>query len=451
METDDPCSWMQLIISSNITFHPFNPIFFVWLTVLILLLICSALISGSEVAYFSLSASDVDKLKREKSKKTNRILKLIDMPERLLGSILISNNFVNVGIVIISNYIINRIVDLSEARVIGFVLQVVIITFLLLLFGEILPKIYATQFAIKFARSMAMPLTILDKIFKPISLVLISSTSIIQKKFSRLKEDISMDDLSEALNLPSTEITEDKEILKGIVRFGNIDAKEIMKARMDIFAINIDTKFTRILPEIISSGYSRIPVYIESLDNIKGMLYIKDLLPHMHKPNTFRWQSLIRPPYFVPETKKIDDLLEEFQTKKIHMAIVLDEYGGTYGLITLEDILEEIVGEITDEYDEEEATFKKLDENVFLFEGKTQLNDFYKITGSGINVFDKVKGEADTLAGLILEIKGEIPTKDDIIKYRNFVFNITSVDNRRIKEVEVRIEVFSKTKNEKKQ
>ena len=450
METDDPYSWVQLI-GNNITFHPFNPIFFMWLTVLILLLICSALISGSEVAYFSLSPSDIDKLKREKSKKTNRILKLIDMPERLLGSILISNNFVNVGIVIISNYIINRIVDFSEARVIGFVLQVIIITFLLLLFGEILPKIYATQFAVKFARVMAMPLTILDKIFKPISLILISSTSIIQKKFSRLKEDISMDDLSEVLDLPSTEITEDKEILKGIVRFGNIDAKEIMKARMDIFAINIDTKFTKVLPEIISSGYSRILVYIESLDNIKGILYIKDLLPHMHKPNTFRWQSLIRPPYFVPETKKIDDLLEEFQTKKIHMAIVLDEYGGTYGLITLEDILEEIVGEITDEYDEEEATFKKLGENVFLFEGKTQLNDFYKITRSEIDVFDEVKGEADTLAGLILEIKGEIPMKNDVISYTNFVFNITSVDNRRIKEVEVRIEGFSKTKNEKKQ
>ena len=450
METDDPYSWMQLI-SSNITFYPFNSIIFVWLTVLILLLICSALISGSEVAYFSLSPSNIDKLKREKSKKSNCILKLIDMPERLLGSILITNNFVNVGIVIISNYIINRIVDLSEARVIGFVFKVVIITFLLLLFGEILPKIYARQFAIKFARVMATPLTILDKIFKPISLVLISSTSIIQKKFSRLKEDISMDDLSEVLDLPSTEITEYKEILKGIVGFGNIDTKEIMKARMDIFAINIDTKFTGLLPKIISSGYSRIPVYIESLDNIKGILYIKDLLPHMHKPNTFRWQSLIRPPYFVPETKKINDLLEEFQTKKIHMAIVLDEYGGTYGLITLEDILEEIVGEITDEYDEEEATFKKLGENVFLFKGKTQLNDFYKITGSEINVFDKVKGEADTLAGLILEIKGEIPMKNDVIEYSNFVFNITSVDNRRIKEVEVRIEGFSKTKNEKKQ
>ncbi len=450
METDDPYSWVQLI-SSNITFHPFNPIIFIWLTVLILLLICSALISGSEVAYFSLSPSDIDKFKREKSKISNRIMKLIDMPERLLGSILISNNFVNVGIVIISNYIINKIVNLSEAMVIGFVLQVVIITFLLLLFGEILPKIYATQFAIKFARVMAMPLTILDKIFKPLSLVLISSTSIIQKKFSRLKEDISMDDLSEVLDLPSTEITEDKEILKGIVRFGNIDAKEIMKARMDIFAINIDTKFTKLLPGIISSGYSRIPVYIESLDNIKGMLYIKDLLPHMHKPNTFRWQSLIRPPYFVPETKKIDNLLEEFQAKKIHMAIVLDEYGGTYGLITLEDILEEIVGEITDEYDEEEETFKKLGENVFLFEGKTQLNDFYKITRSEINVFDKVKGEADTLAGLILEIKGEIPMKNDVIKYSHFVFNITSVDNRRIIEVEVRIEGISKTKNGKKQ
>ena len=450
METDDPYLWIQLI-GSNITFHPFNPVFFIWLTVLVLLLICSALISGSEVAYFSLSPSDIDKLKQGENKRTKRILKLIDKPEKLLGSILISNNLVNVGIIIISNYIINRIVDLSEAKVIGFVLQVVVITFLLLLFGEILPKIYATQFAVKFASIMAMPLTILDKFFKPISLVLISSTSIIQKKFSRLRKDISMNDLSEVLNLPSTEITEDKEILKGIVRFGNIDAKEIMKARMDIFAINIKTKFTRLLPEIISSGYSRIPVFIESLDNIKGILYIKDLLPHIHKSNTFRWQSLIRPPYFIPETKKIDNLLEEFQTKKIHMAIVLDEYGGTYGLITLEDIMEEIVGEISDEYDENETTYKKLSENIFLFEGKTQLNDFYKITGSDINVFNKVKGEADTLAGLILEIKGEIPVKNDVITYTNFVFNITSVDNRRIKEVEVRIEGFAKTKNEKKQ
>lgn len=258
-----------------------------------------------------------------------------------------------------------------------------------------------------------------------------------------------MEDLSEALDLPSTKIIEDKEILKGIVRFGNIDVKEIMKARMDIFAINIDKKFTELLPDIISSGYSRIPVYVESFDTIKGILYIKDLLSHMHKPNTFRWQSLIRPPYFVPETKKINDLLEEFQTKKIHMAIVLDEYGGTHGLITLEDILEEIVGEITDEYDEEKITYKKLGEHTFLFEGKTQLNDFYKIIGSEIDIFNEVKGEADTLAGLILEIKGKIPAKDDVIKYRNFVFSVASADNRRIKEVKVKIEDFSKNEDER--
>lgn len=448
METNDPYSWMQLI-SSKIIFHPFDPDIFIWLTVLILLLICSALISGSEVAYFSLSPADINKLNKEKDKKTDRILRLHKMPERLLGSILISNNFVNVGIVIISNYIINRVVDLSEVRVLGFVFRVVIITFLLLFFGEILPKIYATQFAVKFARLMALPLIILDKIFKPISLVLILSTSIIRKKFPRPKEGVSMEDLSEALDLPSTKIIEDKEILKGIVRFGNIDVKEIMKARMDIFAINIDKKFTELLPDIISSGYSRIPVYVESFDTIKGILYIKDLLSHMHKPNTFRWQSLIRPPYFVPETKKINDLLEEFQTKKIHMAIVLDEYGGTHGLITLEDILEEIVGEITDEYDEEKITYKKLGEHTFLFEGKTQLNDFYKIIGSEIDIFNEVKGEADTLAGLILEIKGKIPAKDDVIKYRNFVFSVASADNRRIKEVKVKIEDFSKNEDER--
>lgn len=448
MGTIDP-NFLILLISSNIVFHPFNPIILGWLAVLVLLLLCSALISGSEVAYFSLSPSDKEKYKHEESKKSGNINKLFDIPERLLGTILISNNFVNVAVVIISNYIINRIVDLSEARIVGFVLQVIIITFLLLLFGEILPKIYATQYANKFVRVMATPLVILEKIFRPVSKILISSTSLIQKKFSRIREDISMDDLSEALDLPSTEITEDREILKGIVRFGGIDVKEIMKARTDIFAININTKLGKLIPAIISSGYSRIPVYTDSLDNIKGVLYIKDLLPHINKPNSFRWQSLLRPPYFVPETKKINILLKEFQTKKIHMAIVLDEYGGTYGLITLEDILEEIVGEIIDEYDDEEITYKKIEENIFLFKGKTQLYDFYKITGTEIDVFDEVKGEADTLAGLILELEGEIPEKNDVIEYKNFIFNVTSVDNRRIKEVKVRIINGGKNKDAK--
>ena len=248
-----------------------------------------------------------------------------------------------------------------------------------------------------------------------------------------------MNDLSEALDLPSTEIEEDEKILKGIVQFGNIDVKEIMKSRIDVFAIDIITPFRDLLPQIIDSGYSRIPIFEESFDNIKGILYIKDLLPHLHKSNTFKWQSLIRPPYFVPETKKINDMLEEFQSKKIHMAVVVDEYGGTHGIVTLEDILEEIVGEITDESDEDETVYTKLDDSTYLFEGKTLLNDFYKITNSKYDIFDDVKGDADTLAGLILEIKGRIPKKKETIKYGNFAFIIVSADNRRIKKIKVTI------------
>jgi len=286
---------------------------------------------------------------------------------------------------------------------------------------------------------MAYPLFYLEKIFKPISSILIYSTSIVNKRFARKKQNISMDDLSKAMELPSTTITEDEKILKGIVKFRNIDVKEIMKSRLDVVAIDMQTKFSKLLPQIIESGYSRIPVYSGSFDNIRGILYIKDLLPHLNKNDTFKWQSLIRSPYFVPETKKINDLLEEFQSKKIHLAMVVDEYGGTHGIITLEDILEEIVGEIADESDEDEPTYVRLDESNYLFEGKTLLNDFYKIINTSDNIFNEIKGDADTLAGLILEIKGEIPEKNDIIRYKKFSFIIDSVDFRRIKRIRVKI------------
>ncbi len=361
------------------------------------------------------------------------------MPERLLATILVVNNFINIGIVILSAFITNSIIDFSNIPILGFIFQIIIIAFLLLLFGEILPKIYATHYAVQFSTNMSYPLYYLEKIFKPISSILIYSTSIINKRFAGKKQNISMDDLSKAMALPSTTIMEDEKILKGIVKFRNIDVKEIMKSRLDVVAVDIQTKFRELLPQIIESGYSRIPIYSASFDNISGILYIKDLLPHMHKDDTFKWQSLIRPPYFVPETKKINDLLEEFQSKKIHLAMVVDEYGGTHGIITLEDILEEIVGEIADESEEDEPTYVRLDESNYLFEGKTLLNDFYKIINTSDNIFNEIKGDADTLAGLILELKGKIPGKNDIIRYENFSFKIDSVDFRRIKRIRVKI------------
>lgn len=446
MDTDDPYS-LATFANIDLTFYPITFHAVIGLILFFLLLFVSALISGSEVAYFSLSPLDLNQMKGRKSGRTDLVIKLISIPEKLLGTILVTNNFVNVGIVIFSTLFFVydpssepssfAFINFSNLPVLGFVFQVVIVTFLLLLFGEILPKLYATQNGPRFALVMSYPLNILEKVFRPVSTILIRSTSIVKKRVARKKQNLSMDDLSEALDLPTTEIDEDEKILKGIAQFGNIDVKEIMRSRIDVFAIDIKTHFSKLLPKIIESGYSRIPIIEGSFDNIKGVLYIKDLLPYLHMTDTFKWQSLVRPPYIVPETKKINDLLKEFQTKKIHMAIVVDEYGGTHGIITLEDILEEIVGEISDESDEDEAVYTKLDDSTFIFEGKTLLNDFYKITNLKFDVFDQIKGEADTLAGLILEIKGQIPKKNETLTYRHFTFKILSVDTRRIKKIEV--------------
>ncbi|MCK4662178.1 MAG: gliding motility-associated protein GldE [Bacteroidales bacterium] len=406
--------------------------------VIIILLIASALISGSEVAYFSLSPTNIKYLKNQKSKSCELVIKLLNNPKRLLGTILVSNNFVNVGIIILSAYVISALVDFSNSPTLGFIIKVIIITFFLLLFGEIIPKIYATQYSLRFAVIMAYPILVLGKIFSPISSFLIYSTSIVNKKFQR-KQDISIDDLSTALDLTASSLNEERELLKGIVEFGNIDVNEIIKSRVDVVAVDINTKFKKLLKSIINSGYSRIPVYSETFDNVKGILFIKDLLPHIQKSDSFRWQTLIRPPYIVPEKKKISELLEEFQKNKIHMAIVVDEYGGTAGIVTMEDVLEEIIGEIQDEFDEEEIIFKKLDDKNYIFEGKTLLNDFYKIIHSNPDIFGEVKGDADTLAGLILEIKGEIPSLNDEIIYDNYIFKIVEVDNRRIKKIKTTI------------
>ena len=414
-----------------------TPAIFIWLLVIVLLLLCSALISGSEVAFFSLRPVNLDSLKKKKSKAAEKVLHLLGKPDYLLGTILVSNNFVNVGVVIISAYVTSALFDFGYARGLEILVQVVLITFILLLFGEILPKIYANRNPAAFSMMMAPIIYALSYLLKPIVALLVHSTKLVNRRLASKPSNISMDELSDALELPSTEITEDEHILKGIVKFGNIDAKEIMRSRLDVFAINLSTPFSGLLKSILDSGYSRIPIFSESIDNIKGVLYIKDLLPHLHKTSNFKWQSLIRPPYYVPETKKISDLLEEFQVKKIHMAIVIDEYGGTSGIVTLEDIMEEIVGEITDEFDEDEIYYKKLDEHSYVFEGKTLLNDFYKVFSKPDDYFNDIRGDADTLAGLILEMKGEIPDKDEVFAYREFEFNTISVDNRRIKKIQV--------------
>jgi len=404
------------------------------------LLLGSALMSASEVAYFSLRPEDLEKIRNDKSKRAHAVLKLYEMPEKLLSTILVGNNMVNVTIVLLSAFISARLFDFTESPVLGFLVQAVIITFLLLFFGEIMPKVYASRNNVRMALFMSPILLFLEKLFRPLTSLLIFSTAFVKKKAGVHRSNISMDDLSDALELASSDdLDDDEKILKGIVNFGNLNVSAIMCPRIDVTAIDINDTFSQVLPVIINSGFSRIPVYSESFDNVKGLLYAKDVLPYMNNPASFKWQSLLRPPYFVPETKKINDLLKEFQFKKIHMAVVIDEYGGTSGIITLEDILEEIVGEITDETDEEQPMHRKLDDNTYIFEGKTLLNDFSKVFDLEDDPFDYVRGESETLAGLILELTGEIPPKNKTIRYRNFTFMIESADRRRIKEIRVQI------------
>jgi len=410
------------------------------LLTIVILLVFSALISGSEVAYFSLSPAEKQKISNTTSKKYSYIQKNLDSPEQLLATILVANNFVNVGIVILSSFTISSIADFTNDPILGFIVQIFVISFIILLFGEIIPKVYSTHHALKFARFIAIPMHYTIKVLRPLNSILIYSTSFINNRIHAYNSHISVDELSQALELTSqTEMKDDTEILKGIVKFGNKSVAEIMRSRVDVVSVDIDSGYSKIMNMITETGFSRIPVFSDTFDNIKGILYIKDLLPHVHKGASFRWQSIIRPPFYVPETKKIDDLLEEFQKNKVHMAIVVDEYGGTSGIVTLEDVLEEIVGEITDEFDEEEKFYTKISENKYLFDGKTMLNDFYKVLGLEESVFDDIKGEADTLAGLILELKGEIPAKNDTINCKNYVFTIEAVDNRRIKQIKVDI------------
>jgi len=391
----------------NIQFHPFTTSTVFSIVIIAVLLVCSALISGSEVAYFSLSPSEKHKIAGRSLKRNSYILKNLEHPEQLLATILVANNFVNVGIVILSSFTVESLIDFTSEPILGFIVQVLVISFMILLVGEIIPKIYSTNHALKFARFISIPLYYLIKLLKPINSLLIFSTSFINTRIKEYSQQISVDELSQALELTSqTELRDDKEILKGIVKFGNKSVVEIMRSRVDVVSADLDFSFSKIMSIITETGFSRIPVYSESFDNIKGILYIKDLLPHAHKGVNFRWQSIIRPPFYVPETKKIDDLLEDFQKNKVHMAIVVDEYGGTSGIVTLEDVLEEIVGEITDEFDEEEKFYTKLAENKYLFDGKTLLNDFYKVTGADDSIFEDVKGIGINSDGIYLVAKG---------------------------------------------
>lgn len=408
--------------------------FFVILAMFILIIV-SALISGSEVAFFSL---DIKNLNNDENNQLKSIKQLLKKPNQLLATILIANNFVNVAIIILSTYLSDLWFEQINIPWLKFFIQVIAVTFLLLLFGEVIPKIVAHQKSLAFARLMQNPLSVLQKIFYPLSKILVSSTSLIEKRFKAKGYQISIDDLSSALDLAGEKDTNDNEkrILRSIVEFGNIQAKEIMKSRVDVLALENTMSFKDIKNIIIDCGYSRIPVYKDNFDTILGIIYIKDLLPYLNKTN-FDWNKLIRAPFFVPETKMIDDLLKEFQEKKIHLAIVVDEYGGSSGIVTLEDILEEIVGDINDEFDDDGIMYSKLDANNFIFEGKTSLNDVLKTLDLEYNLFDSVKGESDTLAGLILELKGNIPQKNEQLEFKQFTFTIESVDNRRVKRVKI--------------
>jgi len=422
-----------------VAFNPPDFKVFIGLIVLVLLLFISALMSGSEVAFFSLRPEDIEKLKSGKTKKAAMVLKLHNVPDKLLSTILVANNTVNIAIVLLAAFLSTKMFDFSTKPVLGFIIEAVGITFILLFFGEIMPKVFASKNQIPVALFMAYPMSFLETLFKPVTFLLTFSSSFVKKRTGHHHANISMDDLSDALELASDDINEDEKILKGIVNFGNINVSEIMCPRMDVTSIDIRLGFNKVKSIIIESGFSRIPVYAGSFDLVKGILYAKDVLPYTNNPDNFKWQALMRPPHFVPETKKINELLKEFQIKKIHMAVVIDEYGGTSGIITLEDVLEEIVGEITDESDEDEPLFRKIDEKTYIFEGKILLNDFFKIIEIEDDPFEDVRGESETLAGLILELTGEIPQKGQVISYKNFIFRVDSADKRRIKEIRVEL------------
>ena len=405
------------------------------------LLFISALLSGAEVAFFSLSTKDLDEASKQDLSKANLIISLLEKPKKLLATLLVANNFINIGVVILFSYIGSDLFSNVESPLIKFILEVIVVTFLILLFGEVLPKVYANRNNLKFAKFIAQPLYILDKLLSPVSLPMRAITIYLHEKLGKQKSNFSVDQLSQALELTSSEGTSqgEQKILEGIVSFGNTDTKQVMSPRIDIFAIEINESFEKLLQKIIEKGYSRIPVYNDNIDQIEGVLFVKDLIPHIDNKD-FDWKTLLRAPFFVPENKKLDDLLKDFQSMKNHLAIVVDEYGGTSGLVSLEDVIEEIVGDISDEFDDDDLSFSQIDAKNYLFEGKINLKDFYRIIDVDETLFEDRKGEAETLAGFLLEIHGNFPKKGHKLTFGNCSFVIETVDKKRIKQIKVTIE-----------
>jgi len=411
------------------------------LLTVIALLFCSAAASASETAFFSLSPSQLNEIRSSKTHVNKRIVHLLENSKLLLATILIANNLVNVGIVILSTFLVNHYLDFSSNPLLGFIFQVIIITSVLLLLGEIIPKVLATRKPVRIASFLSTPLSVIQKILYPFSLLLVSSTRFIDKRYAHKYHNITLDDISNAIDITADGKVddEDRKIMKSITRFGDINAREIMSPRVDLTALDDSLPFNKVQKTIIDSGYSRIPVYNDTPDTITGILYIKDLLPYLAETDSFDWKSLVRPPFFIPENKPINDLMQEFQEKKIHMAVVVDEYGGTSGIITLEDIIEEIVGEINDEFDIEadNTFFSKIDDQTYVFEGKTTINDMCRVLGIDDRIFDEAKGESESLAGLILELAGKMPSTGETFILGEFEFRVEAADKRRIKKIKI--------------
>lgn len=437
----DPDPHLLSVLLNSGFYKGFSAEAIITLLILLLLLLFSGLISGSETAFFSLQPADLHKLRKHKGKKGKKVIALRERPKRLLATVLISNNFINVGIVVISTYFTTLLFDFSKNPVLTFVIQIIVVTSFLLIFGEILPKIYANRKPVFFSMLMTDALSVLLVLFKPLSTVLVKSTSFIDKRMAKKQGAVSLSELSDAIDLTVGETTpeDEKMILKGIATFGEKEASELMRSRVNVTSVEIETPFSELIQTVIDSGFSRIPVYEESFDHVKGIVYIKDLLPLLHEEGQPEWNDLIRPAFFVPENKKVNDLLQEFRQKKIHMAIVVDEYGGTSGIITMEDVLEEIVGEISDEFDKEEESYryKKLNASTWIFDASIMLNDLCKVLSVDDDFFDEQRGEADSLGGMILELTGNIPNPGEKLELFPFEFEITDSDNRKINQVKV--------------
>ncbi|WP_426095270.1 gliding motility-associated protein GldE [Flavobacterium sp. DSR2-3-3] len=428
----EPSLFFAYVIDTNVVFG---------FTGIVILLFCSALISGAEVALFSLSQKDIDETLQENNSKGKLIAALLEKPKKLVATLLVANNFITISVVLLFSFVGKTIFSAVTAPLLKFILEVLTATFLILLFGQVLPKVYASRNNRKFAKLIVYPVAFLDKLLSPISLPMRAATIYLHNKLGKQKTNFSVDQLSQALELTASDqtSTEEQKILEGIVSFGNTDTKQVMSPRIDIFALEIDESFSVICPKIIEKGFSRIPVYRDNIDQIEGVLYVKDLLPHINT-NEFDWKSLLREPFFVPENKKLDNLLKDFQSMKSHLAIVVDEYGGTSGLVSLEDVIEEIVGDISDEFDDENINFSQIDDKNYLFEGKINLKDFYRIIDVEEELFEIKKGEAETLAGFILEILGNFPKKNQRISFENCLFTIEAVDQKRVKQIKVTIE-----------